>query len=94
MSRHDCPKKGKGLHDFPKGFRVAIATEAPTTPEKGKGLHDFRKKALGLQNNPRPFCHHRAVRCFRACVKELIEKPFYQPFHTCPYLFIISRVRV
>ena len=66
MSRHDCP-------------------------EKGKGLHDFRKKALGLQNNPRPFCHHRAVRCFRACMKELIEKPFYQAFILARTYFI-SRV--
>ena len=44
MSRHDCPKKGKGLHDFPKGFRVAIVKEAPPTlPKKGKGLLDFSK---------------------------------------------------
>jgi hypothetical protein len=36
MSRHDCPKKGKGLHDFPKRLRVAIAREAPNTPRKGQ----------------------------------------------------------
>jgi hypothetical protein len=48
MSRHDCPKKGKGLLDFPKGFRVAIVTEAPRHSRKRARGYMISQKGLGL----------------------------------------------
>ena len=109
MSRHDCPKKGKGLHDFPKGFRVAIATEAPTTPEKCKGLLDFPKGfrvaiATEAPDTPRkgqrvteqsaPLLSSSCGKMLSGVYERADRKTFLPGFHTCPYLFYISRVRV
>ena len=120
MHPRHSPKKGKGLHDFPKGFRVAIATEAPPTlPENGKGLLDFTKgfrvaivteapptlpkKGKGLLDFSKGFrvTEQSAPLLSSSCGKMLSgvyeradRKTFLPGFHTCPYLFYISRVRV
>ena len=94
MHPRHSPKKGKGLHDFPKGFRVAIATEAPPTlPENGKGLLDF-PKGFRVTEQSAPLLSSSCGKMLSGVYERADRKTFLPGFHTCPYLFYISRVRV
>ena len=81
-------RKGKGFHYRSKGQKVTLYCArlqgygfcrlhaCATTTRKGQRVTAFCAYPL-------PHC---AVRCCRACMEVLIEIPFYQYFHTCPYL--------